>query len=208
MNVSQPSDSISAIKGGGRNVQDFRQPLVTYQENELILAEAYSQTGNDPVALTHLNNARAVAPLPALVAITGTALRDSIMIEKYVALFQNIEVWSDYRRTCVPALTPYLKANPIWRGKIPARLYYGGTEDLARYIGPDVRVVRGRFQSTSERGLTVSVSQVELRRGDVLSWQGETVVVPRAFVASLEERRVSRGRIVLLAGGSILALLA
>src|SRR2546429_4136717 len=83
-----------------------------------------------------------------------------------------------------------------------------GSEDLARYIGPDVRVVRGRFQSTSERGLTVSVSQVELRRGDVLSWQGESVVVPRAFVASLEERRVSRGRIVLLAGGSILALLA
>ena len=32
-----------------------------------------------------------------------------------------------------------------------------GSEDLARYIGPDVRVVRGRFQSTSERGLTVSV---------------------------------------------------
>ena len=28
----------------------------------------------------------------------------------------------------MPALTPYLKANPIWRGKIPGRLYYGGTE--------------------------------------------------------------------------------
>jgi|SRR5467141_150752 len=83
-----------------------------------------------------------------------------------------------------------------------------GSEDLARYIGPDVGVVRGRFQGTSERGLTLSVLQVELRRGDVLSWQGETVVVPRAFVASVEERRVSRGRIVLLAGGSILALLA
>src|SRR6266566_4517441 len=128
MNVPQPSDSISAIKGGGRNAPDFRQPLVTYQENELILAEAYNQTGNDPVALTHLNNARAVAPLPALVAVTGAALLDSIMTEKYVALFQNIEVWSDYRRTCVPALIPYLKANPIWRGKIPGRLYYGGTE--------------------------------------------------------------------------------
>src|SRR5437764_1617055 len=131
MNVSQPSDSISAIKGGGRNAPDFRQPLVTYQENELILAEAYSQTGNDPVALTHLNNARAVAPLPALVAVTGTALLDSIMTEKYVALFQNIEVWSDYRRTCVPALVPYRTANganPIWRDKIPGRLYYGGTE--------------------------------------------------------------------------------
>ena len=104
---------------------------MTYQENELILAEAYSQTGNDPVALTHLNNARAVAPLPALVAITGAALFDSIMTEKYVALFQNIEVWNDYRRTCVPALVPYRTANgadPHWRDKIPGRLYYSGTE--------------------------------------------------------------------------------
>src|SRR3989442_10869416 len=74
-----------------------------------------------------------------------------------------------------------------------------GSEDLARYIGPDVRVVRGRFQSTSERGLTVSVSQVELRRGDALSWQGESMVVPRLFVASPEQRRRSRGRIRLLA---------
>jgi hypothetical protein len=80
--------------------------------------------------LTHLNNARAVAPLPALAGITGTALRDSIMTEKYVALFQNIEVWNDYRRMCIPALTPFNtgSVNPIWRGKIPGRLYYGGTE--------------------------------------------------------------------------------
>src|SRR5256886_14396354 len=62
-----------------------------------------------------------------------------------------------------------------------------GSEDLARYIGPDVRVVRGRLQSTNARGLTVSVSPVELRCVDVLSWQGETGGVPRGFVASLVE---------------------
>jgi len=131
MNVVQSSDSISAIKGGGRNVPDFPQPLVTYQENELILAEAYNQTGNDPLAMTHLNNARAVPGLPALVGVTGAALLDSIMTEKYVALFENVEVWNDYRRTCIPALVPYRTANganPIWRDKIPGRLYYGGTE--------------------------------------------------------------------------------
>ena len=114
----------------GSGCGSFRQPLVTYQENELILAEAYNQTTNDALALTHLNNARAVPGLPALVGITGTALLDSIMTEKYVALYQNIEVWNDYRRTCIPALTPYNTAsvNPQWRGKIPGRLFYGGTE--------------------------------------------------------------------------------
>src|SRR6266511_580905 len=83
-----------------------------------------------------------------------------------------------------------------------------GSDGLARYIGPDVGVVRGRFQSAGEHGLALAVAQVELHRGDVLTWQGETVVVPRAFVASVQERRVSGGRIALLAGGSVLALLA
>jgi len=140
-NVAQPGNTVSPLNGLSPNVSGrmcptastcgaFRQPLVTYQENELILAEAYNQTGNDVAALTHLNNARAVPGLSAVVGITGPALLDSIMTEKYVALFQNIEVWNDYRRTCRPALTPYNtgSVNPQWRGKIPGRLFYSGTE--------------------------------------------------------------------------------
>src|SRR2546430_4138965 len=52
------------------------------------------------------------------------------LFRSYVALYQNIEVWNDYRRTCRPALTPYNTGdvNPQWRGKIPGRLFYGGTE--------------------------------------------------------------------------------
>ena len=110
----------------------FRQPLVTYQENELILAEAYQQTSQDGTALTHLNNARGVPGLSTLSGITtGTGLLDSIMVEKYVTLYQNIEVWNDYRRMCRPALTPFLQADgasPVWRNKIPGRLYYSGSE--------------------------------------------------------------------------------
>ena len=110
----------------------FKQPLVTYQENELILAEAYQQTSQDGTALTHLNNARGVPGLSTLSGITtGTGLLDSIMVEKYVTLYQNIEVWNDYRRMCRPALTPFLQADgasPVWRNKIPGRLYYSGSE--------------------------------------------------------------------------------
>jgi hypothetical protein len=151
VNAPQPADSISAIRGGGRDLPDFQQPLVTYQENELILAEAYNQTLNDPVALQHLNNARAVPGLPALVGITGTALLDSIMVEKYVALFQNIEVWSDYRRNCFPALTPFLQANganPIWRNKIPGRFYYGGTEEN---VNPNIPTTSAQISTNGFR---------------------------------------------------------
>ncbi len=131
VNVAQPGNTVSPLAGAGRMTDgSFRQPLVTYQENELILAEAYNQTGSDPLALTHLNNARAVPGLTALVGITGAALTDSIMIEKYVTLFQNIEVWNDYRRMCIPSLTPDTAAsvNPQFRGKIPGRLFYSGSE--------------------------------------------------------------------------------
>ncbi len=130
VNTAQIVSTISAVDGT-RNSPTFRQPFVTYAENELILAEAYNQTSNDPVAVTHLNNERATVPGLGSVAAVGAALFDSIMTEKYVALFENVEVWSDYRRTCLPALTPYLIANgadPVFGNKVPGRFYYGSNE--------------------------------------------------------------------------------
>ena len=83
-----------------------------------------------------------------------------------------------------------------------------GSEELARYIGPNVLVVRGRFLSATDRGLVLSVSAVESRRGDVLEWKGESVVVPGEFVRSLEERQTAAGKTVLLAGASLVGFFA
>jgi len=112
---------------------DTRIPYVSYVENELILAEAYNQTGNDALALTHLNNARATVPLSALVGLTGATLLDSIMIEKYAAMFQNIESINDYRRTCIPAITP--STNSQGFQNVPGRLFYPQTE---RNVNPNI----------------------------------------------------------------------
>jgi hypothetical protein len=155
VNVAQPGNTVSPLAGSGRMTDgSFRQPLVTYQENELILAEAYNQTGNDPVALTHLNNARAVPGLVALAGITGAALTDSIMIEKYVTLFQNIEAWSDYRRMCIPALTPDTlpSVNPQFRHKIPGRLFYSGSEmNVNSHIpDPGTQVATNGFRNPND----------------------------------------------------------
>lgn len=75
-----------------------------------------------------------------------------------------------------------------------------GSEALARYLGPSVYVVRGRCVSSSEQGLLVSVSSVETKRGVESSWAGETVLLPADAVLSLDERRLSKGRSLLLAG--------
>ncbi len=78
-----------------------------------------------------------------------------------------------------------------------------GSDELARYLGPSVFLVRGRYlgpSEGSEGGLLVSVSAVETKRGDELSWKGETVALPTDFITSLEVRRLSKGRSLLLAG--------
>ena len=55
------------------------------------------------------------------------------MTEKYITLFQNVEVWNDYKRTCIPALVPVNGATVI-----PGRLFYGVTE---RQTNPNVPAV-------------------------------------------------------------------
>jgi starch-binding outer membrane protein, SusD/RagB family len=115
---------VGAPPGGGnaefsnlsdtRLTPDFRQPVVTYAENQLILAEGALQSGDAATALTAFNNERTSQGVPTASSVT---LAD-IITEKYIALFQNIEVWNDYKRTCLPAIVP---AQP---GGIPARLLY------------------------------------------------------------------------------------
>jgi hypothetical protein len=101
-----------------------------------------------------------------------------------------------------------LASSPDPGSNIAVTLTDAGSRELARSLGPSVFVVRGRFLSASDTGLLVSVSSVELQRGDELPWAGETVTVPATAVASLETRHLARGRTLLLAGvgaGSLVA---
>jgi hypothetical protein len=111
---------------GGEDRLDpgYDQPLFTAQENLLIWAEAAQRTGNDAEARTQLNRARDVAELdPVAGTVSGRALLNEILTEKYIALFQSVEVWNDYRRTCTPNLRPTVAGQ-----KISARLLYDAGE--------------------------------------------------------------------------------
>jgi hypothetical protein len=120
----------------------FPQPIVTYNERLLIEAEALYAAGNESAALDTLNAERAAwatatpwhraITLPAISA-SGPALLAAIMREKYITLFQNVEVWNDYKRTCIPALHPVNGASVI-----PGRLLYGLTERQTNPNVPDV----------------------------------------------------------------------
>lgn len=121
----QEYDGSQAWLSATRGAPDFRQPVLTFAENQLIRAEAQYRTGAQPAALATLNAYRVSVGLPEKSGLSGAALLSAIMEEKYVALFQNTEVWNDYRRTCYPNLTP---ASGTF---IPARLVYGTDERRA-----------------------------------------------------------------------------
>jgi starch-binding outer membrane protein, SusD/RagB family len=96
----------------------FRQPLVTWRENQLIIAEAAFRTGDPVTALNALNAVRNDAGLTSVV-LAGQALIAEIMTQKWIEDFQKVETFQDYNRTCLPALTPATGATAI-----PARYLY------------------------------------------------------------------------------------
>ena len=128
---------LSDFRGGAA----FVQPIVTYNENLLIMAEAQYQTGDAPGALESLNTERdawgEATPWHSVISLapssaSGPALLEAIMTEKYITLFQNVETWNDYKRTCIPALVPVNGASVI-----PGRVPYGITERQTNSNVPD-----------------------------------------------------------------------
>jgi hypothetical protein len=134
------SNKAAGYLGNFRGGAAFPQPIVTYNENLLIMAEAQYHT--DPsAALGTLNQERAAwgtaTPWHRALALdpvsaSGSALLEAIMTEKYITLFQNVEAWNDYKRTCIPALVPANGASVI-----PGRLPYGVTERQTNSNVPD-----------------------------------------------------------------------
>ena len=102
----------------------FRQPLITWAENQLIIAEVQARAGQTGAALTALNAVRTNAGLPALSGLSGSALLLAVLEEKYVSLFQSTEAWDIYKRTCYPNF-------PLVNGAtaFPMRLVYGSREN-------------------------------------------------------------------------------
>jgi hypothetical protein len=125
-----PDATIAVFSPTGIGAAEYRWRLVSYAENQLIIAEAQFRLGSPAAALVALNNERTAAGLPLRTTpLAGAAGLQEIMTEKYIALIQNPEVWNDYKRTCFPTLTPSVPAP----GRIPSRFLY---PDIERNANP------------------------------------------------------------------------
>lgn len=90
--------------------------------------------------------------------------------------------------------------------EVRAELGDQGTAELARWIGPRGVSVSGRLQTVTDSAYTIQVTEIVRRNGVTEPWVGETLVVPRPFVATLGERRFDRRRTLLLGLGVVAGL--
>jgi hypothetical protein len=115
-----PTNQISQIAGSTRTDNPtFAQPLITFEENQLLLAEANFVLGQTATAQGQLDAVRALHGKGSV-----PVSLNAIMTEKYILLFQNVEAWNDWKRTCLPARSP-ARNKPV----IPGRVFYGQTEE-------------------------------------------------------------------------------
>ena len=123
----------SKLSPTGYGAPAFNFPIVSCAENAFIMAEAQfsGSPSNEAAAITAAQdgltcqeNARGVdlsATKATVAGLTGASLLAEIMDQKYIALFLNAEVYNDYKRTCLPAITEH-------PGGMPGRPFYGQDE--------------------------------------------------------------------------------
>ncbi len=143
--------------GGGLNKNYYFNPagsvpLATYPEQLFIQAEAYWRLGNLPQAaiaykagiaasmkqygVADADAATYIAANGTLSTVSATAFTQ-IMTEKYYAMYLNPEVFTDWRRTGVPSLTPNAGT------QIPRRFLYPQQE--ISYNAPNVNSKLGLY---------------------------------------------------------------
>src|SRR3954451_10807680 len=123
------------ISSSGIAAADAPLPLITCAETQFIIAEAQYRLGATAAANTALQagiacqEARFGLNIPNPPALAGAALFHEIMIQKYFALFLNMEAWNDYKRTCEPNVAAAVKVGGSLAAKpIPSRVFYGESE--------------------------------------------------------------------------------
>lgn len=130
-----PTARSSTLSATGYGAPGFDFPMVTCAETYFIIAESELMDGSPDEVAARAAARNALACQEAQfglaanalgsttgfpVTLTGAALYDEVMLQKYIALFLNPESFNDYKRTCRPALTGATN--------MPGRLFYSINE--------------------------------------------------------------------------------
>ncbi|HEX7239329.1 MAG TPA: hypothetical protein VF263_03605 [Longimicrobiaceae bacterium] len=95
---------------------------------------------------------------------------------------------------------PLGAGSPEPRSRVVVRLTEPGSRQLAGALGPDVATIDARVDAVHGDTLDLLVGRVYLLGGGSAFRDGAFASIPRSTVASLEVRKLERGRSYLLAG--------
>jgi hypothetical protein len=87
-----------------------------------------------------------------------------------------------------------LPATPEPQTRVSVELSDMGRVGTAQSIGPRTESIEGSLVAADDSAYRVAISSVKPVRGPRVRWNGEEVDVRRSYVASMSERRLSRGR--------------
>ncbi|GAC1651149.1 MAG: SusD/RagB family nutrient-binding outer membrane lipoprotein [Gemmatimonadaceae bacterium] len=124
-----PGKTAGAAASGFNIRADSPTPILTYAENQMIIAETQYRLQAPPQAQARqtLNDFRATLGQTPLASV-GTQLLYDILEEKYVTNYLSLEPYQDYLRTCVPNLAlPAGAQKPF----APGRFFYGFNERIS-----------------------------------------------------------------------------
>lgn len=103
--------------------KSWSSEFVTWEEMQFIIAESQYANQDEGSALTTLDNALAgietkwgiTLPRYSGTGLKGEKVLETIMTEKYIAMFTNMVVWSDWKRTGYPVFKTTYNGQPIPR---------------------------------------------------------------------------------------------
>lgn len=120
---------------------DFKQDFISYREIQFIIAETASSSADEWAAFEAgvqasfeelgLTSDDADSYIEANGWAEGGLTDEIIMTQKYIGMFVQPEVWTDWRRTGLPALSP------VSGTEIPRRWLYSSDEFLFNSNAPD-----------------------------------------------------------------------
>ncbi len=140
---SSPGQALLTASNIANSFRQEKSPLtlLSYAEQKFIEAEIYYRTGNQAAADMAYEEAVRASLLQydaadeeweAEHAVADGVSLEQIINAKYIALFLNPEVWSDYRRTGYPNIDPFGHDQDSG-AEVPRRFPYPGDEKFYNY---------------------------------------------------------------------------
>ena len=98
---------------------------------------------------------------------------------------------------------PLQEPSPAVGSRISAEITPPGAMQLAPAMGVAAQDIRGQVVAADPDAIRVAITSVTSFRGDLQSWRGEQVSLPKISLAGVSQRHFSMGRSLTLAAGFI-----